>query len=196
MQWCNYICFISLNTVWLSWCIPVSKHGTSIFLVSIHTQVYIHASYFSILFFLMVFVCLFVVYGSTGFSLLWAFSSSRERGLLIVWLLLLRCTGCQAQRLGCPTACGVFPDWGSNPCPLTGTGFLTTGPPRWSCFSTHAQMDICFVSSYFLWWIVLLWACPACDFGWTCECVSAEGTPRIQMAGSEAMTMIKFNRCW
>ena len=28
--------------------------------------------------------------------------------------------------LRCPTACGIFPDQGLNPCPLAG---LTTGPP-------------------------------------------------------------------
>ena len=33
-----------------------------------------------------------------------------------------------AHGFRCPAACGIFPEKGSNPCPLAG-GFLTTGPP-------------------------------------------------------------------
>ena len=66
---------------------------------------------------------------------MWAFSSSGERGLLfsvVRWLLLLQGKGpgvgaCGLQSTGsvvvahglsCSTACGIFPDQGSNPCLL------------------------------------------------------------------------------
>ena len=52
-------------------------------------------------------------------------SSSRCAGLSLSWPLLLRsissrCTGSVvvAHRPSCSTACGIFPDQGSNPCPL------------------------------------------------------------------------------
>ena len=52
-------------------------------------------------------------------------SSSRCAGLSLSWPLLLRSTG--SRRAGsvvvvhgpsCSAACGIFPDQGSNPCPL------------------------------------------------------------------------------
>ena len=52
-------------------------------------------------------------------------SSSRCTGLSLSWPLLLRSTG--SRRTGsvivshgpsCSAACGIFPDQGSNPCPL------------------------------------------------------------------------------
>ena len=52
-------------------------------------------------------------------------SSSRCAGLSPSWPLLLRSTGSSragsvvvAHRLSCSAACGIFPDQGSNPCPL------------------------------------------------------------------------------
>ena len=52
-------------------------------------------------------------------------SSSRCVGLSLLRPLLLRSTGSRragsvvvAHRLSCSTACGIFPDQGSNPCPL------------------------------------------------------------------------------
>ena len=52
-------------------------------------------------------------------------SSSRCAGLSLSWPLLLRSTGSRragsvivAHRLSCSVACGIFPDQGSNPCPL------------------------------------------------------------------------------
>ena len=62
-----------------------------------------------------------------------AFSSCSEQGLLffavhgllIVWLLLLQSTGSRragsvvaAHGLSCSATCGIFPDQGSNLCPL------------------------------------------------------------------------------
>ena len=51
--------------------------------------------------------------------------SSRCAGLSLSWPLLLRSTGSRragsvvvAHRPSCSTACGIFPDQGSNPCPL------------------------------------------------------------------------------
>ena len=39
--------------------------------------------------------------------------------------------------LCCPEACGMFPDQGSNPCPVAGR-FFTTGPPgKSSCLNLY-----------------------------------------------------------
>ena len=53
------------------------------------------------------------------------YSSLRCAGFSLWWLLLLRSTGSRhagsvvvARRLSCSAACGIFPDQGSNPCPL------------------------------------------------------------------------------
>ena len=52
-------------------------------------------------------------------------SSSRCAGLSLSWSLLLRSTGSRragsvvvAHGPSCSAACGIFPDQGSNPCPL------------------------------------------------------------------------------
>ena len=52
-------------------------------------------------------------------------SSSRCAGLSLSWPLLLRSTGSRragsaivAHGRSCSAACGIFPDQGSNPCPL------------------------------------------------------------------------------
>ena len=52
-------------------------------------------------------------------------SSSRCAGLSLSWPLLLRSTGSRragsvvvAHGPSCSAACGIFPDQGSNPCPL------------------------------------------------------------------------------
>ena len=52
-------------------------------------------------------------------------SSSRCAGLSLSWPLLLRSTGSRhagsvvvAHGPSCSTACGIFPNQGSNPCPL------------------------------------------------------------------------------
>ena len=52
-------------------------------------------------------------------------SSSRCAGLSLSWPLLLRSTGSRragsvivAHGPSCSMACGIFPDQGSNPCPL------------------------------------------------------------------------------
>ena len=52
-------------------------------------------------------------------------SSSRYAGLSLLWPLLLRSTGSRrassvvvAHGPSCSTTCGIFPDQGSNPCPL------------------------------------------------------------------------------
>ena len=53
------------------------------------------------------------------------YSSSRWAGLSLSWPLLLRSTSSRrvgsvvvAHRPSCSVACGIFPDQGSNPCPL------------------------------------------------------------------------------
>ena len=94
-----------------------------------------HRSFLFIYLFVCLFVCLFVY-----FWLCWVFvsvrelslvaasgghSSSRCTGLSLSRPLLLRSTGSRragsavvARGLSCPVACGIFPDQGSNPCPL------------------------------------------------------------------------------
>ena len=87
-------------------------------------------------FFFLIFTLYFFIY----FWLRWVFvsvrglslfaaseghSSSRCTGLSLLWLLLLRSTGSKragsvlvAHGPSCSVACGIFPDQGSNPCPL------------------------------------------------------------------------------
>ena len=90
---------------------------------------------FSIFFFFFFNICLFIYFwlcwvfvSVRGLSLVVAsggHSSSRCVGLSLQWPLLLRSTGSRrtgsvvvAHRLSCSVACGIFPDQGSNPCPL------------------------------------------------------------------------------
>ena len=85
-------------------------------------------------FFIYLFIYLFIYgcFGSSflceGFSLVAAgggHSSSRCAGLSLSWPLLLWSTGSRpagsvivAHGPSCSAACGIFPDQGSNPCPL------------------------------------------------------------------------------
>ena len=80
---------------------------------------------------------LYLVAVSRGCSSLWCV------GFSLQWLLLLQSMGsrragfssCGSRALerrlsSCSAACGIFPDEGSNPCPLhLAGGFLTTVPP-------------------------------------------------------------------
>ena len=93
-------------------------------------------SFFFYMSFFFYFIYLFIfIYGCVGssflcegFSLVAAIgghSSSRCVGLSLSWLVLLRSTGSRcagsvivAHRASCSAACGIFPDQGSNPCPL------------------------------------------------------------------------------
>ena len=96
-----------------------------------------------ILFLLLVFVLFFLfkfIYLFIYFWLCWVFvsvpglspvaasgglSSSRCAGLSLSWPLMLQSTSSRrassvvvAHGLSCSAACGIFPDQGSNPCPL------------------------------------------------------------------------------
>ena len=71
----------------------------------------------------------------TGFSLRWLLllqsTGSRHVGFSSCssWALERRLSSCGAWA-SCSAACGIFPDQGSNPCPLALAGrFLTTVPP-------------------------------------------------------------------
>ena len=79
--------------------------------------------------YLFIYLCLCWVFVSVqGLSLVAAsegHSSSRCAGLSLSQPLLLRSTGSRragsvavADGPGCSVACGIFPDQGSNPCPL------------------------------------------------------------------------------
>ena len=83
-------------------------------------------------FFLILFIYLFMAvlglrFCARAFSSCgkWGPSSSRCAGLSLSWPLLLRSTGSRradpvivAHGPSCSVACGIFPDQGSNPCPL------------------------------------------------------------------------------
>ena len=81
-------------------------------------------------------------------------SSSQCTGLSLSWPLLLRSTGFRragsvvvAHRPSCSAACGIFPDQGSNPCPL-----------HWQADSQplhHQGSPILFI--YYKNWLMPLW---------------------------------------
>ena len=89
-----------------------------------------------ILNFIYLFVYLFIYLFLAALGLcccVWAFSSCSQRGLLFVGARASHCSGFSccgaralgapasvvvARRLSCSAACGIFPDQGSNPCPL------------------------------------------------------------------------------
>ena len=106
-------------------------------------------------FFLIYFwLCWFLV-SVQGLSLVAAsggHSSSRCAGLSVSRPLLLRGTGSRragsvvvAHGLSCSAACGIFPDQGSNPCPLhwqAGSQPLHhQGSPKNAVSSWHTQME-------------------------------------------------------
>ena len=84
-------------------------------------------SHIAFFFFFFFWLC-WVFVSVRGLSLVVAsggHSSSRCAGLSLSWPLLLRSTGSRcagsvvvAHGPNCSTACGIFPDQGSNPCPL------------------------------------------------------------------------------
>ena len=91
-----YVCMYVCMYVWLCW-VFVSVRGLSLVVAS----------------------------GGHSSSRWGGHSSSRCAGLSLSWPLLLRSTG--SRRTGsvvvthgpsCSAACGIFPDQGSNPCPL------------------------------------------------------------------------------
>ena len=88
-----------------------------------------YVSFFFFNFYLFIYLWLCWVFVSVrGLSLVAAsggHSSSRCVGLSPSWPLLLRSTGSRrtgsvvvAHGPSCSAACGIFPDQGSNPCPL------------------------------------------------------------------------------
>ena len=87
-----------------------------------------HWEFFTIFFFLIYLWLCWVFVSVRGLSLVVASGghcSSRCAGLSLSRPLLLRSTGSRragsvvvAHRLSCSVACGIFPDQGSNPCPL------------------------------------------------------------------------------
>ena len=104
-----------------------------------HKCLYVESVFTSLVLFLFSFLGLFI-YLFIYFWLCWVFvsvqglspvaasgghSSSRCTGLSLTRPLLLRSTGSRhagsvivAHGPSCSTACGIFPDQGSNPCPL------------------------------------------------------------------------------
>ena len=107
-------------------------------------------------------------------------SSSRCAGLSLPWPLLLQSTGSRcagsvivAHGPSCFTACGIFPDQGSNPCPLHWQADFQPlrhqGSPlegffnhKWvlnllKAFSASIEMIICFfIFSLLIWCITLI----------------------------------------
>ena len=87
---------------------------------------------------------LFLVAASGGHS------SSRCAGLSLSWPLLLRSTGFRrvgsvivAHGSSCSKACGIFPDQGSNPCPLhwqaDSQPLRHQGSPSHICYARHCS---------------------------------------------------------
>ena len=77
-------------------------------------------------------------------------SSSRCTGLSVSWPLLLRSTGSRragsvvvAHGPSCSAACGIFPDQGSNPCPLhwqaDSQPLCHQGSPQVASLQDHAR---------------------------------------------------------
>ena len=83
--------------------------------------------YFFLILFIYLFIYLFMAVLGLRFCAR-AFSSCGKwgplfiavRGPLLLWSTGSRCTGSVivAHRPSCSTACGIFPDQGSNPCPV------------------------------------------------------------------------------
>ena len=76
----------------------------------------------------IVFICLFIfgctgswfalVVADEGYSPVWCAGSHCGGLSCRAWALDTQASVPVAVRLGCPEACGIFPDQGSNPCPL------------------------------------------------------------------------------
>ena len=98
-----------------------------VFSRNIHVEVSVLHSFLFIYLFIYLWLC-WVFVSVRGLSLVVAsggHSSSRCAGLSLSWPLLLRSTGSRragsaivAHGPSCSAACGIFPDQGSNPCPL------------------------------------------------------------------------------
>ena len=134
---------------------------------------FIYFCLFSPNFFLMYFIYLFIwlcwVFVSVrGLSLVAAsrgHSSSRCAGLSLSWSLLLQSTGSRragsvvvAHGPSCSMACGIFPDQGSNPCPLhwqaDSQPLHHQGSPKetfWGSKFGSPTTWITFVYNFFIW---------------------------------------------
>ena len=98
-----------------------------IYFLSVYIYTYIHSVHICIYLFIYFWLCwVFVsVRGLSPAVASGGHSSSRCAGLSLLWPLPLRSTGSRrtgsvvvAHGLSCSAACGIFPDQGSNPCPL------------------------------------------------------------------------------
>ena len=110
-----------------------------------------------IFFFLIYFWLCWVFVSVRGLSLVaesGGHSSSRCMGLSLSRPLLLRSTGSRragsvivAHELSCSAACGIFPDQGSNPCPLQWQAdsqpLRHQGSPRVCLFELWFSLGIC-----------------------------------------------------
>ena len=92
--------------------------------LSLFIYLFIYLNYYLFIYFWLCWV--FVsVWGLSPVAASGGHSSSRSAGLSLSWPLLLRSTGSRrtgsvvvAHGPSCSVACGIFPDQGSNPCPL------------------------------------------------------------------------------
>ena len=94
-----------------------------------------------------------------------AFSSRGERGPLFIAVrrpLLLRSTGSRragsvvvAHGPSCSAACGIFPDQGSNPCPLRWQAdsqpLRHQGSPMWTIFKVFIEF-VTILLLFFMFW--------------------------------------------
>ena len=163
--------------------------GTSILFSTVAAPIYIpinsaqglpflHTLTNCFVFFFLIFIYLFIYFwlcwvfvSVWGLSLVVAsggHSSSRCAGLSLSWPLLFRSTSSRhagsvvvAHGLSCSAACGIFPDQGSNPCPLhwqaDSQPLCHQGRPVifWWWLFWQVWGDISFYSGFaFLWWLV------------------------------------------
>ena len=112
--------------------IPTNSHMHSLFFTSVaNTPLGHQATSYEWFFFQhlkIVFICLFIfgctrswfalVVADEGHSPVWCAGSHCGGLSCRAWALDTQASVPVALRLGCPEACGIFPDQGSNPCPL------------------------------------------------------------------------------
>ena len=113
--------------LWITYSMIFSKLWFSNSIIS-STLIHWHSFFFNLFIYFIYFWLCWVFISVRGLSLVAAsrgHSSSRCAGLSLSRPLLLRSTGSRragsavvAHGPSCSAACGIFPDQGSNPCPL------------------------------------------------------------------------------
>ena len=131
IEYCTQLCYDlrhGILPLWGTICQSVTQRvGPDLFCMTCFNSFFFFLIYLFIYLFIYFWLC-WVFVSVRGLSLVAAsggHSSSRCAGLSLSGPLLLRSTGSRragsvvvAHRPSCSAACGIFPDQGSNPCPL------------------------------------------------------------------------------